>query len=143
MDLQVAGCGCGSYWLGRCGVRRSLWLQVWYLICSYVGGNILYGVGQSDIIFLSFSLFSLFFGTYCSWQGRGFGLPPGLCYMCVCVGMACLFSVGERTEQAYCIQVLLTAPQWERDGTPVPPHSRQQADSSICLTNACCSMYSL
>ena len=64
MDLQVAGCGCGSYWLGRCGVRRNLWLQVWYLICSYVGGGILCGVGQSDIFFLSFSLFSLFFGIY-------------------------------------------------------------------------------
>jgi len=23
--------------LGRCGVRRNLWLQVWYLICSYLG----------------------------------------------------------------------------------------------------------
>ena len=33
-------CGCGSYWLGRCGVRRNLWLQVWYLIYSYVVGGI-------------------------------------------------------------------------------------------------------
>jgi len=32
--------------------------EVWYLICSYVGGSILCGVGYSDI-FLSFSLFSL------------------------------------------------------------------------------------
>ena len=31
--------------------------------------------------------------------GGGFfcGLPPGVCYVCVCVGTAHLFSVGERT----------------------------------------------
>jgi len=29
--------------------------------------------------------------------GFFFGLPPGFCYVCVCIGMAHLFSVGERT----------------------------------------------
>jgi len=29
--------------------------------------------------------------------GVFFGLPPGFCYVCVCIGMAHLFSVGERT----------------------------------------------
>ena len=30
--------------------------------------------------------------------GWGFGsLPTGFCYVCVCIGMAHLFSVGERT----------------------------------------------
>ena len=44
VDSSV-GCECGSYWLGSCGVRSNLWLQVWYLICSYVGGSILCGFG--------------------------------------------------------------------------------------------------
>jgi len=35
MDLQVAG--CGSFQLVRCRVGIKLLLQVWYLICSYVG----------------------------------------------------------------------------------------------------------
>jgi len=29
--------------------------------------------------------------------GVSFGLPPGFCYVCVCVDMAHLFSVGKRT----------------------------------------------
>ena len=38
----------------------------------------------------------LFFGTIVL-GGGFFVLPPGFCYVCVCVGMARLFSVGERT----------------------------------------------
>ena len=32
------GSWCRSFRLGRCRVRRKLWLQVWYLVCSYVEG---------------------------------------------------------------------------------------------------------
>ena len=37
--LTVVRCGSVSYWLGRCGFGRNLWLQVWYRTCSYVGGS--------------------------------------------------------------------------------------------------------
>jgi len=56
-------------------------------------GSILCGAGKSHIFFL----FSLFFGNIMFSAGGCFGLPAGVCYMCVCVGMAHLFSVGERT----------------------------------------------
>ena len=37
MNLYVAV--CGSFRLGRCRVRRKLWLQVWYLNAPMLGGG--------------------------------------------------------------------------------------------------------
>ena len=36
------GSGCGSFPLVMCRVGRKLWLQVWYLICSYVGEGVVF-----------------------------------------------------------------------------------------------------
>ena len=57
---------------------------MWYLTCSYVGGSILCGL---------ISLTSSYPPPCSSYSseligGGFFGLPPGVCYVCVCVGMA-------------------------------------------------------
>ena len=54
MDVDLTGwvgVGLGETYGCRCGI-------------FFVGGITLYGVGLSDIFFLSFFLFSLFFRTY-------------------------------------------------------------------------------
>jgi len=56
-------------------------LQVWYLICSYIGGRFAGLVSLTSSPYSSDFLFS-----------AGFGLPPEFCYMCV--GLAHLFFYG-------------------------------------------------
>ena len=72
MDVDLTGwvgVGLGETYGCRCGI-------------FFVGGITLYGVGLSDIFFLSFSLFSLFFGTYRRGVFFG-GLLLGFCYVFV------------------------------------------------------------
>jgi len=54
-------------------------MQVWYLMCCYVGGR---GVVSAGMVSLTFSPYSseLLFSA-------GVGLPSGFCYVCVCVGL--------------------------------------------------------
>ena len=110
MDLQVArcGCGCGSYWLGRCGVERNLWLQLWYLICSYVGGSILSG-------FVSLTCFlTQFTSPYTLNAQRGWHNSEPLCYQEFSISfikqnICCLFeaSVSVRLNKIGYFQLLM------------------------------------
>jgi len=72
MNLYVAG--CGSSRLGRCRVRRKLWLQVWYHICSYAGG------GEGVVVYAG--LVSLTSSSYPS---------PYSPYMLLCCGGGILY----------------------------------------------------
>ena len=97
--------GCGSFRLGDVGVGfwRKLWLQVWYLVCSYVGGWFLW-VWLFWHLLLILRNYAQFWEHVNQTKGNGLFLPRP-CQLCTNYSF-CLVYYETLTATHICWQLL-------------------------------------
>jgi len=93
IDLYVTRCGCGTYWLGRCGIRRNYGCR-----CGILYAPMLEVVFYAGLVSLTSSFPSPCSPYSSELIGGFFFCSASRILLCVFVRRyGALFSMGERT----------------------------------------------